>query len=67
MSAGVRVVPITADDLDVLVELCREHAVYERAVFVEDGQVERWRCDPQTLKFDRSTHRYDMRWFVLGG
>ena len=30
-----------------------------------DGQVERWRCDPQTLKFDRSTHRYDMRWFVL--
>ena len=43
MSAGVRVAPITADDLDVLVELCREHAVYERAVFVEDGQVERWR------------------------
>lgn len=31
-----------------------------------DGQVERWRCDPYTLKFDRSTHRYDMRWFVLG-
>lgn len=30
-----------------------------------DGQVERWRCDPQTLQFDRSTHRYDMRWFVL--
>ena len=31
-----------------------------------DGQVERWRCDPYTLQFDRSTHRYDMRWFVLG-
>jgi len=30
-----------------------------------DGQVERWRCDPYTLQFDRSTHRYDMRWFVL--
>ncbi len=30
-----------------------------------DGQVERWRCDPQTLQFDRTTHRYDMRWFVL--
>lgn len=31
-----------------------------------DGQVERWRCDPYTLAFDRSTHRYDMRWFVSG-
>jgi hypothetical protein len=31
-----------------------------------DGQVERWRCDPHTLAFDRSTHRYDMRWFVSG-
>lgn len=31
-----------------------------------DGQVERWRCDPYTLRFDRSTHRYDMRWFVSG-
>jgi hypothetical protein len=31
-----------------------------------DGQVERWRCDPYTLQFDRSTHRYDMRWFVSG-
>ncbi|MDO8358948.1 MAG: hypothetical protein Q7T08_02780 [Devosia sp.] len=31
-----------------------------------DGQVERWACNPYTLAFDRSTHRYDMRWFVSG-
>lgn len=31
-----------------------------------DGHVERWRCDPYTLAFDRSTHTYDMRWFVSG-
>lgn len=29
-----------------------------------DGQVERWICDPYTLKFNRSRSRYAMRWFV---
>ncbi|MCZ4345589.1 hypothetical protein [Devosia neptuniae] len=29
-----------------------------------DGQVERWLCDPYTLKFNRSRTRHAIRWFV---
>lgn len=34
---------IRPDDLDDLLDLCREHAAYEGSSFREDGQVERWR------------------------
>lgn len=43
MSQGVEVVPLALARLDELLQLCREHAAYERAEFREDGQVERWR------------------------
>ena len=43
MSHEIEVAPITADHLDALLALCREHAAYENAEFRDDGQVERWR------------------------
>lgn len=43
MSHDVTVQPIEPGHLDALLELCREHAAYEKADFRENGQVERWR------------------------
>ncbi|GJF33956.1 N-acetyltransferase [Kitasatospora sp. NE20-6] len=43
MSRDVQVQPIEPSQLDALLALCREHAVYEGADFHENGQVERWR------------------------
>ncbi|MCP9986105.1 GNAT family N-acetyltransferase [Streptomyces sudanensis] len=40
----IEVRPIEPGDLDALLELCREHAAYEKAEFRENGQVERWRA-----------------------
>lgn len=31
-----------------------------------DGHLARWLCDPYTLKFEKSTSRHAMRWFVNG-
>jgi hypothetical protein len=31
-----------------------------------DGYLARWLCDPYTMKFEQSTSRHAMRWFVLG-
>lgn len=42
--SDVEVRPIEPDQLPDLLELCREHAAYERAGFRESGQVERWRA-----------------------
>ncbi|WP_087507755.1 GNAT family N-acetyltransferase [Cellulomonas iranensis] len=44
VSGALAVVPLPTDRLDELLELCREHAAYERAEFREDGQVDRWRA-----------------------
>jgi GNAT superfamily N-acetyltransferase len=38
-----RVRPIEPGDLDALLDLCREHAAYEKADFHDNGQIERWR------------------------
>lgn len=43
MSTTLEVAPVTADRLDQLLDLCREHAAYEKAPFHDDGQVDRWR------------------------
>jgi GNAT superfamily N-acetyltransferase len=43
MNHDIKVQPIEPGQLDALLELCREHAVYEKADFREDGQVGRWR------------------------
>lgn len=43
MSHDIKVQPIELGHLDALLELCREHAAYEKADFCENGQVERWR------------------------
>jgi len=43
VSRDIKVQPIEPDHLDALLELCREHAAYEKADFQENGQVERWR------------------------
>lgn len=43
MSPGVEVLSIEPYHLKALLELCREHAAYEKADFRENGQVERWR------------------------
>jgi ribosomal protein S18 acetylase RimI-like enzyme len=42
MNHDIKVQPIEPGQLDALLELCREHAVYEKADFREDGQVGRW-------------------------
>ncbi len=42
MNHDIEVRPIGPDHLDALLELCREHAAYEKAEFHENGQVERW-------------------------
>ncbi|MEU3955039.1 GNAT family N-acetyltransferase [Streptomyces achromogenes] len=42
MSHDIKVRPIEPGDLDALLELCREHAAYEKAAFTDDGQVRRW-------------------------
>ncbi|MFJ3905040.1 GNAT family N-acetyltransferase [Streptomyces sp. NPDC090025] len=39
----IKVTPIEPGHLDALLDLCREHAAYEKADFLENGQVERWR------------------------
>lgn len=44
MKHDIEVRPIEPGDLDALLELCREHAAYEKAEFRENGQVERWRA-----------------------
>lgn len=31
-----------------------------------DGYLARWLCDPYTMKFEESSSRHAMRWFVLG-
>jgi ribosomal protein S18 acetylase RimI-like enzyme len=53
MSSDILVQPIESRHLDALLELCREHAAYEKADFRENGQVERWHSalfsDPATL------------------
>lgn len=53
MSRDVRVQPIEPGHLDALLDLCREHAAYEKADFRDDGQVERWRsalfCEQPSL------------------
>ena len=36
-----RIRPVEEDDLPCLVDLCREHAAYEEAAFLENGQAER--------------------------
>jgi len=43
MSRDITVQSIEPCHLDALLALCREHAVYEKADFRENGQVERWR------------------------
>lgn len=53
MSTHVRVQPIEPRHLAALLDLCREHAAYEKADFVDHGQIDRWRraffSDPETL------------------
>ncbi|MFN0073348.1 MAG: N-acetyltransferase family protein [Chloroflexota bacterium] len=53
MNDAIRVQPIEPHHLDALLDLCREHAAYEKADFSENGQVERWRLalfsDPAAL------------------
>lgn len=44
MNHHIEVRPIEPGQLDALLELCREHAAYEKADFRENGQVERWRA-----------------------
>ena len=43
MSPDIKVQSIEPGHLDALLELCREHAAYEKADFRDNGQVERWR------------------------
>jgi ribosomal protein S18 acetylase RimI-like enzyme len=43
VSGSIQVDPIGVGHLDALLELCREHAEYEKADFKDDGQIERWR------------------------
>jgi GNAT superfamily N-acetyltransferase len=43
MSHDIKVQSIEPSHLDALLELCREHAAYEKADFRDNGQVERWR------------------------
>jgi GNAT superfamily N-acetyltransferase len=43
MNHDIEVRPVEPGDLDTLLQLCREHAAYEKADFRADGQVERWR------------------------
>jgi len=52
MRGNLKVRPIEIGDLYALLELCREHAEYEKANFLENGQVERWRT---ALFADRPT------------
>jgi ribosomal protein S18 acetylase RimI-like enzyme len=42
MSPGIQVRPVEPGDLNALLALCREHAAYEKADFVENGQAGRW-------------------------
>jgi GNAT superfamily N-acetyltransferase len=43
MNDDIKVQPVEPGQLEALLELCREHAAYEKADFREDGQIERWR------------------------
>jgi GNAT superfamily N-acetyltransferase len=35
---------IREDDIDALISICREHALYERSKYEEDGKADRLRC-----------------------